>query len=643
MPAKWVVTLAIVAGLGSAAYATIGPDSIYQNVWVDPRNAQKTMGRLEKLYANQPDKPPQGKYRYVIFLPGIQPTPSQGEGSDEAVAEIRTAWSRQYEGMPTIYQDAMKAKFTDHYCVLVFTFDPAKSREDRARDLHYLIEAHPELTKASAEFDVWAWSEGGNIMHCYSLLYGERKVRQVRTLNTPHYGAYFPDELLLEKAFKVEYGSFAGGQAFKAVQKNSPFDAKSPGIQGLRYGCPELLELHNKWPLTKKWHLYASSIPPNPSGVKGILTTAMLGAEAFVFKSNPSNLPTRGNYRESAKIIRRCETLSGKKPSRNDGMVSYDSMTASWPGIKHEATVYEAGDYTHSEIVVGQEDYTFLRRLMIDSGWIVVAAKTNLPTLPSVIRLPTTARTTLRDARVVTVRSGRVYVGGALNTNPTSINFGVGTCVWAEWSGDSVVLSTNRAIYLADASTGQVMKIATGTLGLVDEDTGRVCFYCNKVLCILEKVGAPVQELDLSVNTLAGPPQLLGDRIYCLDGTKLYSVPVGGGSSKLEVVGVAHVRQVTEYLLVEKKTDQGTTTDLFGALPFSGRALRLNLGYTRKYHVQADQIDVDSTSFQVYLTIQGSLYYLDKEAERQYRQAGVPYSFTEVFKPCGRADSMDIK
>lgn len=649
MPAKWLGSFIVVAGLAAGgAWAMIGPDSIYQNQFVDPEKAKSAMGRLEKLYPDQPNTPSSGEYQYIILLPGIQPVPKEGEGSDQAVNSIRTAWSHEAEGFKVEYRTASGGKeFTDRYCVLVYTFNPAKSRRSRAEDFHLLIENHPVLTQASAQFDLLGWSEGGNIAHYYAGLYGERKIRQAGTLNTPHFGAYFPDEILLAKAFRAEYGPLAGDQAFKAVQKNSPFDVNSPGIQGLKYGCPELLQLHKAHPFTGKWRLYASSIPPNSLGLKGKLTTALLASEAFVFKSNPSNLPARGNYREAAKVIRKCETLSGKTPSKNDGMVTWDSMWAEGMGIKHQAHLYDLGDNTHSEIVVGKGDYTVLRKVMQDFGWLPPATiTTTLPVLPSGIHIPVAEASALSTARVLTVRDGIVYAAKERNQTPIALNLGIGRCVWAEWSGDQAVISTDDSLYLAEVKSGQLTKIATGgpsTLGSVDEDSGRICFYREGELVTMDTLTSTPRSLGCVVANPIGPPQLLGKRLYWLDQLKLYSVPITGGVRTLEEDNVTHIRRAIKFLLVEKRSATGMSTTLLGALPFEGGAFKANLGYLIQYQVDAEQVDVDTKTFEVYLIIQGSLYYLDRSAAQEYETSGVTPSFEEVFQPCGQADSMDIK
>ncbi len=340
---SWLSALIGAAVLtAGTAWATIGPDSLWQNVVVDPARAKKVTDCHLAYWNGQPSN---NDRTVVVCIHGWY---KDGEPSME---EARKVFLPAVINFASCAGGAEKERF--EYCL--FTYNPDLDPREVASRLRDLLEGDSRLTKASTRFILLNHSFAGWVSQSYIAEFGRRKVLGRLSAGTPWRGDVFADKKTLTDAMTSIYPHI-GGYMFRKLTKGVDFDTGS--LKWMSPGDPERQKMLASCPPDETCFLYVGETWAMPPTSLARYTTPLMVYDAWGWgiDSISSNLA----YHFGAAVIQASGDSSG-----SDGVVSVASASAE--GFNRLATVRRMGQYNHSQIIQGnQGDFALHQQMYQD-------------------------------------------------------------------------------------------------------------------------------------------------------------------------------------------------------------------------------------------------------------------------------------
>ena len=650
---RWWTALGAVGLLTTAAWAVIGPDSIWQNTVVDRYRVVRAHGALTAW-----DTGPLGDRQPWILVHGLHRDNGTIDGMEPQGA--RELFQLPMTNFQAIYREDWHRELLADVKPFLFTYNSERDDDEVAGDLNALIEGNPELTGVRVQLVFLAHSKGGCIVYNYVVRFGDRKFLHGVTLGSPLTGTVAASRDEMTKASRQLY-PVLGRKLMSVIEKGISFD--SPGAQWLRWHNDGLMRLHRILPLDGRWSLYAGEIAPASSNfIARNIQLALLADSVFI-----GRLGNEGDF-----YLPLCARLIKQAgDGASDGLVPVDSAQAS--GYAKGAQTRMEDDCNHYELLQGRQgDLALHRRVLYDLLTFVPGrlqtefqSDTWLPAVP-LLDLPQLSASKLDEARVVWVDGrGRLMVADRGGANVRSLPV-AGQFSWPSWDGDDIVAARKQAgasnIVRAQADD-QIVQLTTGGKNMFPSwMDGRLAWLSDGQLWLRDDSGAAGVVIAEQL-ILTSPPVAYADKIYFAHSGDLYWVDSRKRGARLAdakrvMSGIVQPIKVGDFLLGINQI--GEIKAILGGLPgLTEISLPASIKASRKLIPDQAELDIDDLTGELYLVADDQVRYLDysvlasyapdwaKELtaatlEQRTATLAVP-SLDELAPPLGAGAQLDVK
>ncbi|HCL47535.1 TPA: hypothetical protein DHW58_00930 [Patescibacteria group bacterium] len=606
---RWLTAGLMASILATAAWAVIGPDSIWQNTVVDKHRTTQAHGALTAW-----DNLPLGARQPWIFVHGLH---QENDTIDGMLPEdARKLFQLPMTNFQAIYREDFHRELLARVKPFLFTYNSERDDDDIARDLNALIEGNSELTGARVTLVFLVHSKGGCVTYNYVVHYGNRKFLRGVPLGSPLIGTVAAERDEMEWASKKFYPLF-GKKLMAVIEGGLNFDA--PGVRWLQRNNPGLMQLHQTLPLDERWRLYAGKITPSSKNfIARNLQLALLADSVFI-----ARLGNEGDF-----YLPLCARLIDQAGGgASDGLVPVDSAQAKGY-IKGALTRLEE-DCNHYELLQGKQgDLALHRQILYDlltfvPGQAPAEFKLDawLPVVP-MIDLPQLAESRLTEARVVWVDGrGQLQIANQGGTDVRTLPLS-GQFSWPSWDGDDIVAGREQigsSDIVRIQSDGRIMRLTTnGTSTLPYAADGQLVYIDNGRLILRDQSGAAAiivaDPLDL-----VSPPVMFGDKIYFAHQTAgkidLYWISTVHRHAQLSdakrvMTDIIRPIKIGNFLLGLSQTGEIKAV-LGGFLGLTGMGLPASVKASRKLIPGQVELDVDDLTGELYLVADGQVRYLN--------------------------------